>query len=60
MSDTPRRSSRKGKVKSEAKELSESGTPETDESAGEEESMDYSEVLVTSGTTAPKLPHLDE
>ena len=53
MSNTLRRSTRKGRVKGESKELSESGIPETDESAEEEESMDYSEVLVTSGRLHP-------
>ena len=50
---------KQGKVRSESKELLESGE-EADESAEEGESMDYSEVLVTSGTTAPKPPRLDE
>ena len=57
MKDALRSSSRKGKVKGESEELSESGNTEADESAEEEESMDYSGVLVTSGTTAPKPHH---
>ena len=55
---TQRKSTKNGKERGGSEELSESGNPEADESAGEKEPMDYSEVLVTSGTTAPKPPCL--
>ena len=58
--DTLRSSSKKkGKVRGGSKGLYESGD-EVDELAEEEESMDYSEVLVTSGATAPKPSYLDK